>query len=95
MVAIAALVLEIRIQHAQSLKDKRQVIRSLKDRLRGRFNVSVAETDFQGQWQLAEVVVVTVASSRQIAESTLRGAEDAAAEHLMDSLVRTNLEWLE
>jgi uncharacterized protein YlxP (DUF503 family) len=95
MVAIAALVLEIRIQHAQSLKDKRQVIRSLKDRLRGRFNVSVAETDFQGQWQLAELVVVTVASSRQIAESTMRGVEEAAAEHLMDGLVRTNLEWLE
>ncbi|MDZ7638779.1 MAG: DUF503 domain-containing protein [Bryobacterales bacterium] len=95
MVSIAALVLEIRIEHAQSLKDKRQVIKSLKDRLRGHFNVSVAETDFQSQWQLAELVVVTVASSRQIAENTLRRVEDAAAEHLMGGLVRANLEWLD
>lgn len=95
MVAVAALVLEIRIEHAQSLKDKRQVIRSLKDRLRGHFNVSVAETDFQSQWQLAELVVVAVASSRQIAETTMRKVEEAAADHLMGGLVRANLEWLE
>jgi len=42
---IASLNLEIRIEAAQSLKDKRQVVRSLKDRLRAHFNVSVAELD--------------------------------------------------
>lgn len=95
MVSIAALVLEIHIEHAQSLKDKRQVIKSLKDRLRGHFNVSVAETEFQGQWQLAELVVVTVASSRQVAEITMRRVEELAANHLTGGLVRANLEWLD
>lgn len=95
MVSIAALVLEIRIEHAQSLKDKRQVVKSLKDRLRAHFNVSVAETDFQGQWQLAELVVVTVASSRQIAENTMRRVEELAADQLVGGLVRANLEWLD
>lgn len=94
MVSIAALVLEIRIEHAQSLKDKRQVIKSLKDRLRVRFNVSVAETDYQGQWQLAELVVVAVASSRQVAENTMRLVETEAARHLAGGLVRADLEWL-
>ncbi len=42
---IAFLTLELRIEHAQSLKDKRQVVRSLKDRLRAHFNVAVAELD--------------------------------------------------
>jgi uncharacterized protein len=42
---IAHLTLELRIEHAQSLKDKRQVTRSLKDRLRASFNVSVPELD--------------------------------------------------
>ena len=42
---IAFLTLELHIEAAQSLKDKRQVVRSLKDRLRGSFNVSVAELD--------------------------------------------------
>lgn len=94
MASIAALVLEIRIEHAQSLKDKRQVVRSLKDRLRRRFNVSVAETDFQSQWKLAELAVVTVASNRTIADITMRGVEQFAAEHLTGGLVRANLEWL-
>ena len=42
---IAFLTLELRIEAAQSLKDKRQVVRSMKDRLRAHFNVSVAELD--------------------------------------------------
>jgi len=42
---IAFLTLELRIEGAQSLKDKRQVTRSLKDRLRASFNVGVAELD--------------------------------------------------
>jgi len=40
---VGLLTLELHIQHAQSLKDKRQVLRSLKDRLRAKFNVAVAE----------------------------------------------------
>ncbi len=42
---VGLLTLELHIPDAQSLKDKRQVLRSLKDRLRGHFNVAVAELD--------------------------------------------------
>ena len=42
---VAHLTLEIRIEHAQSLKDRRQVVRSLKDQLKQSFNISVAEMD--------------------------------------------------
>jgi len=47
---IGLLTLEIHIPDARSLKDKRQVIRSLKDRLRANFNVAVAELDHQDLW---------------------------------------------
>jgi len=40
---IAFLTLELSVEAAQSLKDKRQVVRSVKDRLRAHFNVAVAE----------------------------------------------------
>ena len=53
MVTIALLTLDIHIPHAQSLKDKRMVVRRLKDRLRSKFNVSVSETDHQELWQRA------------------------------------------
>ena len=94
MVSIAVLTLEIRIEHAQSLKDKRQVVKSLKDKLRYRFNVAVAETEFQSLWQLSELVIVTVASSRQVAEDTLRHVEDLAERHLAGGLMDSSLEWL-
>lgn len=93
MVSVAALTLEIRIEHAQSLKDKRQVIKSLKDKLRHHLNVAVAETEFQSLWQLSELVVVTVASSRQVAESTLRRAEEMTERHVPGGLMNSSIDW--
>ena len=60
---IGLLTLEIYIPDAHSLKDKRQVLRSLKDRLRARFNVAVAELDHQDTWQRAQVGVVSLSNN--------------------------------
>jgi uncharacterized protein len=68
---IALLSLELYLPMSQSLKDKRMVLRRLKDRL-GPFNVAVAEVAHQDLWQRAGLGVVTVASSDAIAEQTLR-----------------------
>ncbi len=57
---VGVLRLECFISDSHSLKDKRQVIRSLKDRLRGKFNVAVAEIDFQDKWQRAALGITTV-----------------------------------
>ena len=58
-----------------SLKDKRHVVKSLKDRLHHRFNVSAAETDHHDLWQRAELTVCVVATDRGHAESVLREAD--------------------
>ena len=54
---VGLLTLEIHISEAQSLKDKRHVLRSLKDRLRAHFNVAVSELDHQEVWQRSRVGV--------------------------------------
>ena len=59
---VAQLTLEIRIEHAQSLKDRRHVVRSLKDQLRQGFNVSVAELDEAVTWQSATIGIVAVSA---------------------------------
>ncbi|HKK07280.1 MAG TPA: DUF503 domain-containing protein [Gemmatimonadota bacterium] len=59
-----------------SLKAKRKIVRSLRDRLRSRFEVSVAETDHQDQWQRAELCAALVASDRRLAESILSRLDD-------------------
>lgn len=67
---IALLSLELYLPMSQSLKDKRMVLRRLKDRL-GALNVAVAEVAHQDLWQRAGLGVVTVASSDDMAEHTL------------------------
>jgi uncharacterized protein len=66
---------ELEIIGARSLKDKRSVVRSLKDRLRARFNVSVAETAYQDVWQRAEITVSTVAADQRRVEEVLDRAD--------------------
>ena len=75
---IAQLTLEIRIEDAQSLKDRRQVLRSLKDRLREGFNVSVAELEPSEMWQRATVGVVAISSSRDYLQGLMQQVEEAA-----------------
>jgi uncharacterized protein YlxP (DUF503 family) len=69
-VTIALLSLELFLPMSQSLKDKRMVLRRLKDRL-GAFNVSVAEVAHQDLWQRAGLAVATVATSDEMADKTL------------------------
>ena len=75
---IAQLTLALRIEAAQSLKDRRQVLRSLKDRLREGFNVSVAELDPSDLWQTATVGVVAISSSRDYLQGLMQQVEEAA-----------------
>jgi uncharacterized protein YlxP (DUF503 family) len=75
---IAQLTLEIRIEHAQSLKDRRQVVRSLKDQLRQGFNVSVAELDEAVTWQSATIGIAAISRSRDYLHGLMEEAERAA-----------------
>jgi uncharacterized protein YlxP (DUF503 family) len=75
---IAFLTLELSIEHAQSLKDKRQVLRSLKDRLRTHFNVAVAELDPTPIWNRATIGVVSVSDSHDYLDGLMKNVERQA-----------------
>ncbi len=79
---IACLTLEIRIPLARSLKDRRQVVRSVKERLRNRFNVSVSELDAAVLWQSATLGVAAISASRDYLrgemEQVLKAVEEMA-----------------
>lgn len=94
MAAVGLLTFELRLEHSHSLKDKRQVVKSLKDRLRSRFNVAVAEIGEQEMWQRAVVAAVTVSGDQKAAEETLQRVEDDASGILGEMLVRTETEWM-
>jgi uncharacterized protein len=75
---VAQLTLELRIEHAQSLKDRRQVVRSLKDQLRQGFNVSVAEMDDSVTWKSATIGIVAISHSRDYLHGLIHEVELAA-----------------
>ena len=92
MVTIALLTIEIHIPHAQSLKDKRMVLRRLKDRLRSRFNVSVSETDHQDLWQRATLSVATVGSDEAYTRQTLQLSLEESERSAPECMVSGNIE---
>jgi uncharacterized protein len=84
---IGLLTLEIHIPDARSLKDKRQVLRSLKDRLRGRFNVAIAELDHQDTWQRSQVGIVSLSNDEAHLEQSLQAVFDEAERVLGRDLI--------
>ncbi|HEY5057317.1 MAG TPA: DUF503 domain-containing protein [Acidobacteriaceae bacterium] len=74
---IAKLTVEISIAHAQSIKDRRQVVRSMKDKLRHGFNVSVAELDDAALWNRATLGLVAISNSADYLAGQMREIDDA------------------
>ena len=76
--AVAQLTLEVRIEGAHSLKDRRQVVRSMKDQLKQAFNISIAEMDEGVTWQSATFGVVAISRSRDYLHGLIEEVERAA-----------------
>lgn len=95
---VATLTLELGIEHAQSLKDRRRAVRSLKDKLRHGFNVSVAELDDAMVWNRATIGVAAISGSAAYVAGQLREVEAAARRiatglgcELLDSFVEADV----
>jgi uncharacterized protein YlxP (DUF503 family) len=95
MPIIGVLHLELRTEHAESLKDRRNVIRSLKARLRSRHNVAVAEIGPSDFLNRALVSAVTISNDRTFAEKVLQAVEADAASVLGGMLESSGIEWVE
>ena len=69
---IRLLTLEIHLPYAHSLKEKRAVLRKIRDRLRARFNVAIAELDHRDVWQHATLGVVSISDSQPLLDSVFQ-----------------------
>ena len=92
---IGLLTLEIHISDARSLKDKRQVLRSLKDRLRAHFNVAVSELDHQDVWQMSRVGVVSISGDGRHLEESMSAIAAESERVLGRDLVSQEIEYFE
>lgn len=87
---VGVLKIDLHISSAGSLKDKRQILRSLKDRLMARFNVSVAEVGAQDLWQRAEIGIARVSLDAKGADSALRKVEEFVRQHAGVSIIEVS-----
>ena len=95
MVTTVGLVhLRLDVAQAMSLKDKRRIVKSFKDRLRHRYNVSVAEVDRLEDHRSTVLALAMVSSDRRYVESILQKIVNAAASHRDMVLIDHDIEWL-
>jgi uncharacterized protein YlxP (DUF503 family) len=93
-VNVALCIIEIHLPGVASLKEKRQVLRSLKDGLRDHYNVSVAEIDHQDLWQRATLGIVGIASARVPLEQTFSSIQDEVERKVPGEVLSSEVEFL-
>jgi hypothetical protein len=91
---VGVLRIRLGLYEARSLKDKRRVTKSLKDRLSARHNVSVAEVDDLEHWQAATFGVAMVANETRFVESALAKIVDEIRANPHASLLEYDIEML-
>ena len=91
---ISLLTVELVIPWAQSLKDKRSVVRGLKDRLRARFNAAVAEVSFEDKWQRAVLAVCIIGNDKRKLESNMDRVRQLCEETRDLQVAEMRQQWL-
>ncbi len=84
---IGVLLVSLHIPQAQSLKDKRMVVRSIKDKVRANFNVSVAELDGQDKWQTATLGLAAINNGKRYPDGQLSDVLSLIERHSAGALV--------
>jgi len=90
---VGLLTIELFIPGSQSLKEKRMVLRRIKDRVK-KFNIAVSEVEHHDLWQRAGIAVVTVSTDRPHAERELAAVADEIERVEPGLITRTDVEFL-
>lgn len=89
---VGLLRVELHVPMALSLKDKRSVVKSLKDQIRGRFNVAIAELDANEKWQRASLGVATLGDDRRYVDGCLQQVVEWVRGNRFVELIRVEQE---
>ncbi|KPK39325.1 MAG: hypothetical protein AMJ78_08645 [Omnitrophica WOR_2 bacterium SM23_29] len=92
--AVGILTIELRMPGNSSLKEKRMVVKSLKDKIRQRFNVSIAEIDDHDKWQLATFGIAYIGTDKTHVDQALSKVVDFIKEYRQVDLINYNMELL-
>ncbi len=91
---VGILTVELRIPESLSLKDKRMILKSLKDKISNRFNVSVAEIDGRDKWQTSVLGMAYIGTEKVHVDQALSKIVDFIKEYRQADLINYNTELL-
>ncbi len=91
---IGIITFEIYLPYAHSLKEKRQVISKLKNKIKPRFNVSIAELDFLDKWQIAKLGMVAINNQKLTIEKMFHKILKEIEENLNGELINFQIEYI-
>ncbi len=69
---IGILTIEIMIFHSNSLKEKRMLIKSIKDKIKNKYNIAIAELEYLDKWQRSKIGIVTIGNENSHIENSLQ-----------------------
>ena len=86
--------MDLHSRGTHSLKEKRQIVTSMKEKLKQKFNISIIESDYQDTWQEIQLAVAMVSNSRSIAGKVFEQIEDFIFSNYPVQLVSVNKEYV-
>jgi uncharacterized protein YlxP (DUF503 family) len=70
------MIMDLHSRSTHSLKEKRQIVTSIKEKLKQKFNISIIESDYQDTWQKIQLAIAMVSNSKTIIEKVFNQVED-------------------
>jgi len=93
-VIVGIMVVDLHSRGTHSLKEKRQIVTSMKEKLKQKFNISIIESDYQDTWQEIQVAIAMVSNSKSMTGKTFDQIEDFIFSNYPVQLVAVNKEFV-
>ncbi len=90
---IGLLSIEIFLPFSHSLKEKRKVLNALRDRFGKKYNIAVAELDFQDKWQRAKLGILTLNSQKRVVDQVLRKVLEETERSLEGEILQAEISY--
>lgn len=91
---VGIMILDLHANSTHSLKEKRQIVSSIKEKLKNKFNISLIESDYQDLWQKIQLSVAMLSNSKVIVEKAFGQIEDFIFLNYPVQLVAVNKEYI-
>ena len=91
---VGIMILDLHTKSTHSLKEKRHIVSSLKEKLKNKFNISLVESDYQDLWQKIQVAVAMVSTSKVIVEKSFMQIEDFIFDHYPVQIVSISKDYI-